>query len=84
MVGPVQLIPLLTPPPQKKLFRFKFHYVSAWTDVLAKISAFQLKYTFQTRMDFWDLLEILESNMKNSFESRFESEHTIVIDAVAN
>ena len=66
------------------MFRFKFHYVSAWTDVLAKISAFQLKYTFRTKMDFWDLLEILESNMKKSFESRFESEHTLVIDAVAN
>lgn len=35
-------------------------------------------------MDFWDLLEILESNMKKSFESRFESEHSLVIDAVAN
>ena len=35
-------------------------------------------------MDFWDLLEILKSNMKKLFESRFESEHTLVIDAVAN
>ena len=82
----MQLIPLPTPPPhpKKKMFRFKSHYVLAWIDVLAKISAFQLKYTFRTKMDFWDLLEILESNMKKSFESRFESEHSLVIDAVAN